>query len=178
MARIRSIEDHEVDNGLREIFQASKKRYNVVPNIIRTLAHWPDYLRLFWITNETMFEDNGGSIDPATRHMIALLVCRNLHCHYGYAWHMLNLRQLGVSSEMVAALSESFRNAELSDRQKTILAYAEKMTRSAYAVSDREIDRLKSHDLGDKEIVTITAVTAFTTSYAQIALALGVPFES
>lgn len=177
MSRIRFVKEEDYDSKIKQILAESKKHFGTVPNLQKALALNPEYLELMHKMYDVLFYRES-KIKKETKEMIVMLVARLTHCHYHYSWHTMFLRKLGVSNEVINALSQDFRNAPIDDIQKAILSFADKITRSPYDVSDREVDRLRDHGLGDEEILELIVLTAFCNSYTRLALALGIDFET
>ena len=59
------------------------------------------------------------------------------------------------------AVQRDFRTAGLSDKDVEMLAYAEKITKDASAISELDIDRLRSVGFTDQEICDIALCASF-----------------
>lgn len=78
---------------------------------------------------------------------------------------------------MVTALSEDHRTAELDAADRAILDYALKLTLRPGAVAKEDIDQLRTHELDDRAIHDICAITAYFAFVNRIADGLGVEVE-
>lgn len=94
------------------------------------------------------------------------------------------MRALGTEDEaypiddsLKQPLIESWRTANISPINKTILEFAEKATLSAHTISQTDIDDLKSHGLSERAIHDIVQVCAFFNYINRLADALGVELE-
>ncbi len=83
-----------------------------------------------------------------------------------------------VDDNLKAQLTTDYNTADLSHTNKLILAYAEKITREAYAIDKAYIDFLKSNDFSDQMIHDIVQVAGYYAYVNRLADALGVELES
>jgi uncharacterized peroxidase-related enzyme len=89
--------------------------------------------------------------------------------------HGAVLRKSFFSAEQVAAIARDFRNAGLPDDEVAMMAYAQQVILSPHEVSQEDIDRLRSHDFSDAEILDIALVAAVRSFYSKVIDALGTP---
>jgi uncharacterized peroxidase-related enzyme len=177
MTAIELINKEDMTPVTDQIFTDLKKQYGVVPNIYRMLAHSPDIIQNYQSHIQFLTKADG-LIDAISRHMIVLLVARLTNCQYLYGWFSLFVKQHGIDTATMTAISGDYRKSTLSAKTKSILAYAEKITVSPLSISDRERDRLSEIGLNSKEIIEIAAIASCANSVARLVLSLGVPFET
>jgi uncharacterized peroxidase-related enzyme len=78
----------------------------------------------------------------------------------------------------VEALKTDWREAELTDRQRAILAYSEKLTRRQDELDEHDIEALRSHGLEDEEILAVVMLAGFFQLATRVADALGVELDA
>lgn len=61
--------------------------------------------------------------------------------------------------------------------QKTILNFAEKMTRHAYKITETDIELLREKGLGDNEILEVVCIIGWYNMFNRVVMALGLPVE-
>lgn len=76
------------------------------------------------------------------------------------------------------ALAEDWRQADLTDRQRAMLTYAEKMTRRQEELDERDVDVLRSHGLDDEQVLALVMLTGFFQLATRVADALGVELDA
>jgi len=84
----------------------------------------------------------------------------------------------GAREELKDQLVSDYRTAEISDEDKLILAYAEKLTKEAYTIDIAYIDFLKSHGLSEHALHDIVQVSAYFSYVNILADGLGVELET
>jgi alkylhydroperoxidase family enzyme len=67
------------------------------------------------------------------------------------------LLQNGVAPDALRAIAEGSADTGLTEAERAVMAYAEKVVRDATAVTPGDIDALRAHGLSDAEIFDIAA---------------------
>ena len=75
-------------------------------------------------------------------------------------------------------MEEDWRTAGLSPKRAAMLAYAVKLTRTPAAVSDADVEALRSEGFSDHDILDIVEVVAYYAYANRIADGLGIETES
>ncbi len=75
------------------------------------------------------------------------------------------------------ALKTDWRQGDLTDRQRAMLTYAEKVTRRQEELDERDVETLRSHGLGDEEILAVVLLAGFFQLATRVADALGVELD-
>jgi len=78
---------------------------------------------------------------------------------------------------LVAAITKDFRKAPISDQDRVMLEYVEKLTRDATRVSRDDHDRLRAAGFDDKGILQVTLIASWFNYINRVADALGVGRE-
>jgi uncharacterized peroxidase-related enzyme len=78
---------------------------------------------------------------------------------------------------LIEAIKKDFRSAPISDQERAMLEYVEKLTRDATRVSQDDHERLRSTGFDDKAILQITLIAAWFNYINRVADALGVGRE-
>ena len=79
-----------------------------------------------------------------------------------------------LDEPLVKAIQDDYRTAPLSDQDRTMLEYVEKITRDATQVSREDHDRLRAVGFDDKGILQITLIASWFNYINRVADALGV----
>ena len=79
-----------------------------------------------------------------------------------------------LDEPLVKAIEDDYRTAPLSDQDRTMLEYVEKITRDATQVSREDHDRLRAVGFDDKGILQITLIASWFNYINRVADALGV----
>ena len=78
---------------------------------------------------------------------------------------------------LVEALAADWRGAEIDDRLRAILGYAEKLTGTPAAVEEADLEPLREAGLDDRAILDVVQVTAYYNYVNRMADGLGVELE-
>ena len=82
-----------------------------------------------------------------------------------------------LDERLVEAIQKDFRRAPISEQERVMLEYAEKVTKDATRVGKDDHERLRAVGFGDKAILQITLITAWFNYINRVADALGVGRE-
>jgi uncharacterized peroxidase-related enzyme len=75
---------------------------------------------------------------------------------------------------LVEAIKKDFRSARISDQERAMLEYVEKLTKDATRISKADHEGLRSAGFDDKGILQITLIAAWFNYINRVADALGV----
>ena len=78
---------------------------------------------------------------------------------------------------MVDQIAADHRAAELSPRWRAICDYSAKLTTDPAAMSEDDVNQLKSHGLDDADVLDVVQVAAYFNYINRVADALGVDHE-
>jgi uncharacterized peroxidase-related enzyme len=78
---------------------------------------------------------------------------------------------------LVAAVASDYRQAELSEADRGMLEFAEKLTRTPAAMSAADVDGLRRLGFGDAAIHDIVQVAALFNYYDRLADGMGIDPE-
>ena len=70
-----------------------------------------------------------------------------------------------------------WRDAQLSERERAMLAYVEKLTKHAYRVTREDLDVLRAQGFNDQAILQINMIASYFNYINRVADALGVGRE-
>lgn len=92
--------------------------------------------------------------------------------------HGAGLRKLTRDSGLVEALTADYRTALISEADRAMLAYVDRLTRSPASITADHIDSLRQAGFGDVDILDICQVAAYFAFVNRLADGLGVELES
>ncbi len=178
MSRIGIVDESGWDEILKESLKETKKKYGITPNIDKVFAVWPEYHQIYREKFELLLSGDT-EIPYRLKLLIYSLVGSLNQCQYAYFWNQLLMRQHGMPQEAIDAVlgSVDYRNSSLDEATRAALAFSEKLTRHAYTITDREVERLKQH-FNSRQILEICSVAAFANEINMMASALGIRLES
>ena len=102
----------------------------------------------------------GTGMNTFTRTCVVATSAAN-DCHYCVIAHGAILRIRAKNPLIADQVAVNYRKADLSERQKAMLAFAMKVSRDAAAVDEGDLDALRALDFSDDDIWDIGAISAF-----------------
>jgi uncharacterized peroxidase-related enzyme len=161
-------EEHELPEDLRKLFAKARERLGFVPNVFRTFAFRPERLSA-WFSHYRLLHEPTDGLSAADREMIAVVVSATNGCLYCLVAHGAALREELGDPVLGERISYDWRRAALDARQRTICAYAERLTRDPRAVGEKDLAELLAAGLTPVEawdVIEITAMYNFTNRLA------------
>lgn len=177
MFRIESVAEDAAEGSVKAIYEELRDSMGIVPNVLKVLSLWPEGLELYTALVKTTMLANT-KLTRAVKEMIASTVSKINQCDYCLGHHKNFMTQYGISSEISEQIVNDPQAAEISDGEKKLLAYVEKVTRHAYKVSDADVEELKKIGWTHEQILEATLVAALFNAINRFADALGVQPEA
>src|SRR5215207_5280611 len=150
----------DVPDDIRARILAVQDKSGFVPNIFLLLAHRPDEFRAFFAYHDALM-DKPGNLTKAEREMIVVATSSANQCQYCVVAHGAILRVRAKNPLIADQVAINYRKADITERQKAMLAFALKVSRSAAMVGEADFDALKSHGFDEEDIWDIAAIAAF-----------------
>ena len=110
------------------------------------------------------------------REMLAFLVYRANSCHYSAEVHVRDFPAVFDDPSLAQAINRD-PMADLSVVDQALCDHAVKLTRTPYAMSRQDVEKLRSLGLSDRAIHDATQVVAFFNYINRIADGLGIDLE-
>jgi len=153
-------EGEALDDDLKAYHAKCREKLGLVPNVIRAYGLRPKKLRAFIAYyNELMLGDSG--LTRLEREMIAVVVSSANRCYYCLVAHGQAVRALSGDPELGEMLAMNWRVAELTERQRALLAFAWTLTVSPQAVDEADRAKLRAVGLSDEDIFDACDVAGF-----------------
>ncbi len=151
---------NNLPDDMRELILEVQEKSGFVPNIFLALAHRPAEFRAFFAYHDALMEKDEG-LTKAEREMIVVATSGLNQCQYCVVAHGAILRIRAKNPLIADQLAVNYRKGDISERQKAMLAFAEKVCKEAETVSDADYAALYEHGFNDDDIWDIGAITAF-----------------
>lgn len=91
--------------------------------------------------------------------------------------HGEGLRRLTKDEALVRQLKEDWRQAELDEAQRAMLAYAEKLTVEPWNMVEKDVVALRRAGFSDTDILDINQIVGYYAYVNRLAQGLGVELE-
>jgi len=137
-----------------------QQKAGFIPNVFLTLAHRPEEWRAFFAYHDAlMLRDSG--LTKAEREMIVVATSGANDCLYCIVAHGAILRIYAKNPFVADAVAANYREADITPRQKAMLAFALKVATNSVAIEDDDFAALRAHGFSDEDIWDIGAIAAF-----------------
>ena len=137
-----------------------QEKAGFVPNVFVTLAHRPDEFRAFFGYHDALMLKDGG-LSKAEREMIVVATSGANDCLYCIVAHGAILRIYAKHPLVADQVAVNYRKADISARQRAMLAFAMKVALRSVEIDDADFAALREHGFSDEDIWDIGAIAAF-----------------
>jgi uncharacterized peroxidase-related enzyme len=150
----------ELPDDVRARIVEVQQKAGFVPNVFVTLAHRPDEFRAFFAYHDALMLKEGG-LTKAEREMIVVATSGANDCLYCIVAHGAILRIYAKNPLIADQVAVNWRKADITPRQKTMLAFAVKVAVNSVAIDDDDFAALRAQGFSDEDIWDIGAIAAF-----------------
>lgn len=158
-------------DDIRARIDAVHEKAGFIPNVFLTLAHRPDEFRAFFAYHDALMLKDG-NLSQGEREMIVVATSAANQCLYCVVAHGALVRIYEKQPLLADQVAVNYLKADLTERQKAILAYAMKVCERSHEVCDEDYATLRRHGLNDEDIWDIASITAFFGMSNRIANAI------
>ena len=124
---------------IRNRILAVQEKSGFIPNVFLVLAHRPDEFRAFFAYHDALME-RPGNLTKAEREMIVVATSSTNQCQYCVVAHGAILRIRAKNPLISDQVAINYRKADITERQKAMLDFAHKVSRSAETVGEADFD--------------------------------------
>ena len=150
----------QLPDDIRARIVEVQEKAGFVPNVFVTLAHRPDEFRAFFAYHDALMLKEGG-LTKAEREMIVVATSGANDCLYCIVAHGAILRIYSKNPLVGDQVAVNYRKADISPRQRAMLAFALKVAVDSAAIDDDDFVALRQHGFTDEDIWDIGAIAAF-----------------
>ena len=141
----------DLPQDIRERMQEVQEKAGFIPNVFMALAHRPDELRAFMAYHDALILRPSG-LSKAEKEMIIVATSAENDCLYCVVAHGAILRIHAKDSKISEQIATDYTKADISDRQKVMLAFAIKAAKqpancllyTSPSPRDRSLSRMPS----------------------------------
>ena len=137
-----------------------QEKAGFVPNVFITLAHRPAEFRAFFAYHDALMLKDGG-LTKAEREMIVVATSGANDCIYCIVAHGAILRIYAKDPLVADQVAVNYRKADITPRQRAMLAFALKVAQESVAIDDDDFATLRGQGFADEDIWDIGAIAAF-----------------
>lgn len=176
MAWIRVIDETEAQGKLKECYDEIKRARGKIANIMKVHSLQPDAMMAHLNLYKTLMFGPSG-LSRRQRELLATVVSALNRCAYCVRHHAEALRAYVQDESFLEHVQRDYTQAPLDPRERAMLDYAQKLTRSPAQVTPQDIEQLRRVGFGDAEILSINLIVSYFNFVNRIALGLGVEFS-
>jgi uncharacterized peroxidase-related enzyme len=150
----------KLPTDIRERILAVQEKSGFVPNVFLTLAYRPDEFRAFFAYHDALMDRDSG-LTKAEREMIVVATSSANQCQYCVIAHGAILRIRAKNPVVADQIAVNYRKSDITPRQKAMLDFAMKVSRTAEEISEQDFAEVSRHGFSDDDIWDIAAIAAF-----------------
>lgn len=155
----------------RAAFRSSRKELGIVSTPIAVMAHSPGLLAGYGALE--MATMKASRVDPRLKHLAELRAAMLAGCEYCVDIGSALSRKSGISDDELRGLIDWRACPLFSEADRTVLEYAEAMTRTPVEVSDELFDRLRAM-FDEGQLVELTSLIGLENFRARFDWAFGI----
>ena len=148
------------------------ERIGFVPNVARLLAVTPSHFLGWWKYFDDLMRGPSG-LTKTQREMVAVVISAEARCPYCETAHAAALRLRTKDAALVDRLAVNYRHVDLAARDRAILDFAVKLTKTPDECGESDLARLREFDYSDEDILHLIEVTAIFNYNVRLATATG-----
>ena len=150
----------DLPEDIRSRMLEVQEKAGFIPNVFLTLAHRPAEWRAFFAYHDALMERESG-LTKAEREMIVVATSGANDCHYCIVAHGAILRIYAKNPLIADQVAVNYRKADITGRQKAMLAFAVKVAVNSVAIDDDDFAALREQGFSDEDIWDIGGIAAF-----------------
>ncbi len=150
----------ELPDDIRARIEAVQEKSGFVPNVFLVLARRPEEFRAFFAYHDALMDKPGG-LTKAEREMIVVATSSLNDCQYCVVAHGAILRVRAKDPLVADQVAINYRKADITGRQKAMLAFAVKVSTNSGKVGQDDFDALQAHGFSEEDAWDIAAISAF-----------------
>ena len=150
----------QLPKDLRQRILEVQEKAGFVPNVFLALAHRPDEARAFFDYHDALMLRESG-LTKGEKEMIVVATSGANRCLYCVVAHGAILRVYEKAPQLADQVATNYLKADLTPRQKALLAFAMKVCTDSGSIVDDDFERLRTHGFSDEDIWDIGAIAAF-----------------
>ncbi len=160
--RVELPDESTLSDGLKKYFSICTDKLGMVPYVLKSFmgnqAKLSNFIALY---NELMLNEESSGLSKLEREMIAVAVSSANRCYYCLVAHGQAVRELSGDAQLGEMVAFNYRVAELEPRQRTMLDFAWKLTKTPQEIGEADRQGLRDVGFSDQDIFDISDVVGF-----------------
>ena len=152
----------DVPDDIRHKILEVQAKAGFVPNVFLTFARRPDEFRAFFAYHDALLLRDSGpnGLTKGEKEMIIVATSGANGCLYCVVAHGALLRIYEKQPRIADQVATNYLKADITPRQKAMLAFAMKVCTASYAIDDEDFAQLHEHGFTDEDAWDIAGITA------------------
>ena len=150
---------NNLPEDIRETILTVQEKSGFVPNVFLALTNRPDEFRAFFAYHDALMEKEGG-LTKGEREMIVVATSAHNQCIYCVVAHGAILRIREKNPQLADQIASNYRKADITPRQKVMLDFALKVSKSSHEISNADIEDMRELGFSNDDIWDIGAISA------------------
>ncbi|SIS80890.1 peroxidase-related enzyme [Paracoccus saliphilus] len=151
---------NDLPEDIRLAIEKIAEKSGFIPNVFLALAHRPAEFRAFFAYHDALMDSDEG-LSKAERELIVVATSGLNRCQYCVVAHGAILRIRAKDAFIADQVAVNWRKADLTDRERAMLTYAEKVALNAQEIGEEDHRALAEAGFSEDEIWDIGAIAAF-----------------
>lgn len=149
----------DLPEDLRERIEEETERAGFTPNVFLAYAYLPSHFRAFFQYYDALTEDT--ELTKEEIEMIVVATSAANDCYYCIVAHGALLRIFSEQPLLADQIAANYRTADVSEKHRTMLDFAVKLTESPGEIAEADLDALREVGYSDRAIWDVASVCAF-----------------
>lgn len=170
MSFIDRVSDEDAAGLTADLYAEARRAHGRVLNLHRAFAHLPSFAHHF----EAMTSELKSRMGARRYELVTIAAALALRSSYCALAHASVLMRDGVEEDEIARIAADRANAQLTDAEREMMAYAEEIVRDAAAIDGARVDSLRRLGLSDAEISEVAAAASLRCYFSKYLDAVGI----
>lgn len=169
MAFIETVSESRATGAVADMYQRDREAYGELPNFTRAFSPRPGVYAAWRQLNEAI----KANMELRRYELATLAAARRIGSSYCTLAHGAILIDKFLEPDMLRALVDDYRTADLDPADLAVIELAEKTAQDATSVTQADIDRLRTLGLRDGDILDVVLTAAARCFFSKTLDALG-----
>jgi len=173
MSYIEIVQESDATGELADLYRRSGNPDGTVDNVLKVHSLNPPSLEAHCaLYVQSMHRPS--PVTRAEREMVGVAVSRANGCAYCLEHHASGLeRHLSADRKAIAEQLKAGDTSALTDRERAMVAYAQKLTEDPASMSRDDVDALRRAGLDDREVLDVCQAASYFAYANRVVLGLG-----
>lgn len=169
MTFIETVSESRATGAVADMYQRDREAYGELPNFTRAFSPRPGVYAAWRQLNEAI----KANMELRRYELATLAAARRIGSSYCTLAHGAILIDKFLEPDMLRALVDDYRTADLDPADLAVIELAEKTAQDATSVTQADIDRLRTLGLKDVDILDVVLTAAARCFFSKTLDALG-----